>query len=103
MRLYEALRSIEQISEELIDTCKEATHESLGLDPRAGYDLMVASDFIACPKNAARSLNYYGGFEYVDTENVITMGEWVIYYGDDELVRRHLDRVQNLTETSEKE
>lgn len=47
-----------------------------GLDRRCG-DIMIGDDFIA--SSDRKSLDYYGGFEYVDDECRQIIGDWVIY------------------------
>lgn len=66
----------------------------LGLDDRSSWhDLAVTHDFIAVPADANRTMQYYGGFEYVDSEHVTQLGEWVFYSAESERVREHLSRV----------
>jgi hypothetical protein len=62
----------------------------LGLDDRAGHSLRVAEDWIAVKSHHARSLDYYGGFEYVDKSHKYTLGDWIFYLADDERVYDHI-------------
>jgi hypothetical protein len=64
--------------------------DKLGLDIRAGYRLYVNEDCIAASGGDTRTLNYYGGFEYVDSEYVQTVGDYTFYMADDERVREHI-------------
>jgi len=63
----------------------------IGLDSRAGYNLFINEDYIAVSRGNRRTLDYYGGFEYVDEENVTVLGDYVFYSADDERVQDHLD------------
>ena len=59
---------------------ENASH--FGLDYRAG-SLYVNKECIVVDKQYDRSLQYYGGFEYVDSEYRVMMGDYVIYLRDD--------------------
>jgi hypothetical protein len=94
--LYDKLNSLQwEINkkvEAIIDEeFREVTPKEIGLDPRAGYHLFINEDYIAIRKDSRRSLDYYGGFEYVDEENVTVLGDFVFYSSDDERVQDHLD------------
>ena len=65
--------------------------ELLGLDRRAAYRLWVNEDCIVVDKRNNGALQYYGGFEYVDRDYRIEMGDYVIYLSDDERVQGHID------------
>lgn len=68
----------------------EVLPEDLGLDRRAGYRFYVTKDAIAVRVDNDRTLQYYGGFEYVDKESRVQYGEWVFYMASDERVVDHL-------------
>ena len=84
---------------EIVVEAVESAHEELkhlpyvradkiGLDPRAGYVWVdQENDIIVCNDNSRRTLDYYGGFEYVDSCAVTKFGDLTIYSGyDDERV-----------------
>ena len=90
--LYELLSEINSKVDGLIDEeFREVTPKEIGLDTRAGYRLFINEDYIAVSKSNRRSLDYYGGFEYVDEEHVTVLGDMVFYSSDDERVQGHLD------------
>tara|TARA_R110002153_G_scaffold36023_6_gene106832 strand:+ start:1526 stop:1840 length:315 start_codon:yes stop_codon:yes gene_type:complete len=68
--------------EEMVIECleehnvEEVNASKVGLDRRAGT-VFVCSEFIAC--QSSRSLDYYGGFEYVDEEDTIEVGSYKFY------------------------
>ena len=64
--------------------------EALGLDKRAGYKFYVTEDFIAVESSQEGWLAYYGGFEYVDEDDVDTAGEWVFYSSNSDRVQGHI-------------
>lgn len=69
---------------------QEVLPEDLGLDRRAGYRMFVTEEVIAVTKNCDRSLQYYGGFEYVNKDYRTEIGEWVFYSAEDDRVAEHL-------------
>lgn len=60
----------------------------LGLDIRCGR-LMVddEEEVIAVPNHNIRTLDYYGGFEYIkEGEGRVTIGDWTFFTSDSERV-----------------
>lgn len=90
--LYELMNEINNKVDALIDEeFRPVKPEEVGLDTRSAYQLFINEDFIAVRKSGKRTLDYYGGFEYVDEENVTVLGDYVFYSADDERVQDHLD------------
>jgi len=90
--LRELLSEMNSKVEGLIDEeFREVTPKEVGLDSRAGYRLFINEDFIAVSRGNRRTLDYYGGFEYVDEEHVTVLGDMVFYSSEDERVQGHLD------------
>jgi hypothetical protein len=74
------------------------------LDPRAiGGTVYVGEDYIAVIRMNARVLDYYGGFEYVDDDQRVVIGDYVFYTADSERVRCVLDELTGLTEEQEED
>jgi hypothetical protein len=69
----------------------------LGLDPRCGK-LFVSPDCIGVYKGNDRTLQYYGGFEYVDIDYRYEFGDYVFYSSHDNRVQGHLDQYLNKVE-----
>jgi hypothetical protein len=71
----------------------EVSADKLGLDIRAGYRLLVDTDadIIGVHVSNVRMLEYYGGFEYVDSTCRETIGDYVFFTGGS-------DRVQDCLE-----
>jgi hypothetical protein len=76
------------------DNMKQVQAEQLGLDPRAGYRLYIDDECIAVSMDNDRSLQYYGGFEYVDKEYRTEMGGYVFYNREDNRVQEHMERYE---------
>jgi len=98
--LYNLMNEINDKIEILIDEeFRLVKPTDVGLESRAGYKLFINEDFIAVSKSNRRSLDYYGGFEYVDEKHVTVLGDYVFYSADANRVQDHLDKFFN----SEKE
>jgi hypothetical protein len=71
----------EVVERNIHENFDRVTGNDVGLDMRVGplyvnaYDRVIAS-------NHQRSLEYYGGFEYIDKDMVVTVGDWTFYQGD---------------------
>ncbi len=59
--------------------------ENIGLDRRASV-VYVSEDGIVVHNRYRQALEYYGGFEYVDKDYVITVGEYTFYAVEDNRV-----------------
>jgi hypothetical protein len=104
MELYELIETIELSVERHINSKMEQispARDNVGLDPRSAYTLYISPEAIAVPKNQDRTLQYYGGFEYVDTEFRKELGDYVFYLYDDERVAGHIDRFFDRSEEEE--
>ena len=87
-----AIDMIESVNETVnafIRTMTEVKADELGLDSRCGH-LRVSYDSIAVPKHNDNTLQYYGGFEYVDKDHRTEVGDWVFYFDGDDRVSEHL-------------
>ena len=69
------------------DECHDL--RSIGLDPRSASLLWVGDNFLAVTRSDDRSLQYYGGFEYVDKGCRTECGEYIFYSVDDNRVYDH--------------
>lgn len=93
--MYDAASFVEDINQRVEqfvqDKATAVSAEALGLDRRAGYSLYVTDDAVIVSKHDDRTLQYYGGFEYVDKDYRQELGDYVFYLRDDERVADHLD------------
>ena len=93
--VYDAEQAMAQYLEEngtLVSAC------DVGLDPRAGM-LYVTDDAIVV-RGRTGSLEYYGGFEYVDSELTAQVGEYKVYFADDERVAGCLELYREQAEAA---
>jgi hypothetical protein len=83
MNFYELQEKVSDLVEEYISKMEVVNAVELGLDIRAGYTLYVntTDDIIACYVGHRRALDYYGGFEYVESHDVEVIGDYVFYTG----------------------
>lgn len=104
IQTIEDLRSVvaDLVATFIENKTKIARNKDLGLDTRAGYALRVAEDGVVCPKSSDGSLQYYGGFEYIDKEDRCEIGEYVFYLSSDSRVSDCLDRILDKQEAEEK-
>lgn len=72
--------------------------QDVGLDSRAGYDLWISDEGIITTIHSDRTLQYYGGFEYVDKDYRMELGDWVFYSSEDDRVQRCLDYYNEVEE-----
>lgn len=88
MNFGEMVDKVNSVVEQFIqENMKPASAEELGLDERSFYgEVYVSNEYIAAGINSNRSLQYYGGFEYVDEENRTQVGEYVFYSADSDRV-----------------
>jgi hypothetical protein len=85
MSITDIIYDAEQAIEDYLANLTEVSGKDLGLDPRALHQGWADNEAIIVSKSSDRSLQYYGGFEYVDTEARTVIGDYVIYTcGNDE-------------------
>ena len=71
--------------------------EAVGLDSRAGYVFVSTEEgWIAAVAGNVRSLEYYGGFEYVDDK--LSVGEMTFYSSDSRRVADAIEYYNDLQE-----
>lgn len=84
---------IDGIVSEYVEKCTRVNADDCGLDPRAGTEIFIGPkhDVLIVNRNRVRSLNYYGGFEYIDSECVRSMSDFVFFTADDKRVVEAID------------
>ena len=91
MDFSDLMAKVNEAVEEFLSEAREATATELGLDQRAFWGTAyVTSEGMAVLASTDRTLQYYGGFEYVNKEYRQVMGDWVFYLAEDSRVREHL-------------
>jgi hypothetical protein len=95
MQFTDTLEMIDEIQyqvERHIQGLRRVSAVELGLDVRCGSAYVGENtDCIVVDSGNERSYNYYGGFEYIDSEDVRKIGDYVIYLDTSERVRDALE------------
>ena len=90
MTLSELEMEINDKVEEMLAEVDYVSAEKAGLDRRCG-SIYINEEFIATKISNDRSLQYYGGFEYVDSEHRLQFGDVVFYIADSDRVFDHIE------------
>ncbi len=93
MKFEDLFFEMNELVDRYLKGAQEVLPEDLGLDRRAAYRLFVTEEVIAVIKSNDRSLQYYGGFEYVDKDYRTEIAGWVFYSAEDDRVAGHLSRI----------
>jgi hypothetical protein len=98
--LYDVVEDAEaQVAQWLDKNAERVSADKLGLDERCGT-LWVCDEAVVCDSYNKGRLEYYGGFEYVDKEQVKAVGSYTIYYADDERVQECIEQWDNSKEAA---
>jgi hypothetical protein len=90
--MIDLLEHVQTVVDSHVQGMRVVTASQLGLDPRCGRAYVDTSmDYIVVDAGSAGSYNYYGGFEYIDRDDVRTMGDYVIYLSNSDRVQDALD------------
>ena len=90
-QVLELVQDLETQIRRTVLSLPEVRAEDLGLDRRSAYTIWVDEDVLIVTKNEDRTLQYYGGFEYVDKNARMECGDYVVYTSDDGRVADCLD------------
>ena len=82
-----------KLEDQVLSACTPHDPKTAGLDIRCGQ-IYVGEDFIASTR--PRELDYYGGFEYVDSDYTLTIGPFLkVYSIEDERVASHMATLEH--------
>ena len=98
--IEDKINEINESFSEIVHKMDKVSADKVGLDIRAGYVLWVCEDGIAVSRSVDRTLQYYGGFEYIDNEHRVAIGDWVFYSAYADRVARCLENY-NMSEADE--
>lgn len=96
--LYDLIEQMgQQIQEHLENNAQEVAAENVGLDRRCG-NIWICDDCVVIPRHMKGTVEYYGGFEYIDPSYVSQVGDWVVYFteGGDDRVQDCINRFSEL-------
>jgi hypothetical protein len=80
----------EQISQ-LVSKLPRVNASRIGLDTRAGTVYVDTNDRLIIVRGRTNSLDYYGGFEYVDADSKFSIGDYTVYTDGDGRVSEAID------------
>jgi len=97
--MWELQEQIEQMVDQYFEDSSaiRVSAEAVGLDARAGYVFISTEEGWIASRNT-RSLDYYGGFEYISEEHKVTVGEITFYSNDHSRVADALEYYEALQE-----
>ena len=94
MQFTDTLSMLDEVSymvERHVQGLRRVTANELGLDMRCGRAYVSESMDCIVVDGDARSFNYYGGFEYIDSEDKRTLGDYTIFLDTSDRVREALE------------
>lgn len=94
MQFTDTLSMLDEVSymvERHVQGLRRVTANELGLDMRCGRAYVSESMDCIVVDGDARSFNYYGGFEYVDSEDKQTLGGYTFFMDTSDRVRDALE------------
>ena len=90
--LLDLADEVQDMVERQVQGMKRVNASELGLDNRCGRAYIDDTlEYIVVDSGAARSYNYYGGFEYISDEDKRTLGDYVVYLNTSDRVRDALE------------
>lgn len=88
--MLDLVDEVQDCVERQVQGMRRVSASDLGLDNRCGR-AYVDEDCIVVSDANARSFNYYGGFEYIDSEDIRTLGDYVVYLNTASRVQEALE------------
>ena len=97
MQFTDTLSLVDEIQyqvERHVNGLRRVRANELGLDNRCGSAYVGENlDCIIVDSSNLRSFNYYGGFEYIDSEDKRQLGDYTIYFNTCDRVSDALERL----------
>ena len=94
MQFTDTLEMIDEIQyavERHVQGLRRVTANELGLDMRCGRAYVSESMDCIVVDGDARGFNYYGGFEYIDSEDKRSLGDYTFFMDTSDRVREALE------------
>ena len=97
--MWELQEQIERMVDEYFEDseAQRVSAEAVGLDRRAGYVFISTEEGWIATRNT-RTLDYYGGFEYIDQNYKTVAGEITFYSSDHSRVADAIEHFNDLQE-----
>ena len=102
--MWELQEQIEKLVDQYFEdaSAQRVSAEDVGLDLRAGY-LFVSTEEGWIASRNTRTLEYYGGFEYIGEDYKVTVGEITFYSADHSRVADAIEYYNDLQEQKREE
>ena len=106
MRFHEIECKLEDVAGKVLRTLTSATnqHRELikdAIDPRAIFTFWFNEYVLVVNKRDVKKLDYYGGFEYVDEEYRLELGDYVVFSRDSDRVAEVLEILEDHVDPNE--
>ena len=88
--MMDLVDEVQDMVERQVAGMRRVSATELGLDIRCGR-AYIDEDCIVVDNANARGFNYYGGFEYINDEDVRKVGDYVIYLATADRVMEALE------------
>ena len=89
--VMEMIDEIQYAVERHVQGLRRVSATELGLDVRCGRAYVGENLDCIIVDGDARSYNYYGGFEYVDADDIRKLGDYTVFVDTSERVREALE------------
>ena len=90
--MMDLVDEVQDMVERQVAGMRRVSATALGLDQRCGFAYVDKDmECIVVDDARARSFDYYGGFEYIDSEDKRRLGDYVIYLNTSDRVQDALD------------
>jgi hypothetical protein len=87
----EMIDEIQYMVERHVQGLRRVSAVELGLDMRCGRAYVSENMDAIIVDGDARSFNYYGGFEYIDSEDIRKLGDYTVFLDTSDRVRDALE------------
>lgn len=96
MNVNEIFDSLQDLEYTILEQTEKVSARDLGLDRRCGiFHVDKDGEFVMVDKHDRRRVDYYGGLEYVDEENILTLNEYVLYMAADDRISGMIEFYDN--------
>tara|TARA_A100001011_G_scaffold399560_2_gene508833 strand:+ start:50 stop:352 length:303 start_codon:yes stop_codon:yes gene_type:complete len=91
--MWEILEQAEQLVDQYFEdsSAVRVNAEAIGLDNRAGSVFVSTEECWIAVVGSTRQIDYYGGFEYIDIENRLVIGDATFFCDDSDRVAEALE------------
>jgi len=90
--IMDLVDEVQDLVERQVAGMRRVSATELGLDQRCGFAYVDEDmEAIVVDSARARSFDYYGGFEYIDSEDKRMLGDYVVYMNTSDRVSDALE------------